>query len=138
MRTAYGAHGALVFSTTKGTTMNIRNLGLAAITAAALVPSISSASPERDSLKACARAFAASIAAPGAAPLPYKIDYRGTSSSFLAQYYAYEYTFDLQAHDPKTGAAVARATCTTNYKGDVIALSAVPLEARTATLAARY
>ncbi len=138
MRAVYGAGGALVFSTTKGTTMNIRTLGLWAITAAALAPSISSASPEHASLNACARAFAASIAAPGAAPLPYKVDYRGTFSSFMAQYYAHEYTFDLQARDTKTGAAVARASCTTNYKGDVIALSAVPLEARTATLAARY
>jgi hypothetical protein len=118
--------------------MKYRNVALALAAAAALVPAISNASPERAALDACARAFASSLATPGTAAPAFKVAYRGSPSpgSMLA-FYMREYSFDLRANDPKTGQPVARASCSTNARGAVIALSSLPLEAAPATLAAQ-
>jgi hypothetical protein len=118
--------------------MNIRRIGLAAATFAILVPTLSQASPERDALKACAQAFASSLASPGATVPAFRVNYRGTlSTGSLLELYNREYTFDLHANDPKTGTAVARASCTTDMRGAVLTLSPVPLTAEHPTMAAR-
>jgi len=117
--------------------MKFRTIALAIASIAALSPAISNASSERASAKACANAFAASLAASGSAT-PYKFAYRGGSSSTLADFYPSEFTFTLEAHDPKSGAAIARARCSTDFRGTVTAISAVPLNANPATLAASF
>ncbi len=118
--------------------MMIRQLAIAALAVAALSPAISNASPEKASAKACASAFASSIAAPGSSAPAYKFAYRGADSGSLADFYPTDYTFTLEAHDPKTGAAIARARCSTDYRGHVTAISAIPLDASAATLAAAF
>jgi hypothetical protein len=116
--------------------MNIRKIVLAVATIAALSPAISNASPERESLKACANAFATSIATPGAATPGYKLAYHGDVSSPLMEYPS-DYTFMLEAHDAK-GSAIARARCSTNARGEVTAISAVPLNSKPSALAASF
>jgi hypothetical protein len=119
--------------------MIIRTLILGAASIAALSPAVSFASPENAALEACARAFAASTASPGSGAPAFKLKYRGGSveSSIVDYYSKHEYTFYLQAHDLKTGATLARATCTTDARGTQVALSATPLNGSEATLAAR-
>ena len=107
--------------------MILRKVALAAATIAALSPIISNASPERISAKACASAFASSIAAPGASTPAYKLAFRGTTGSALSDFYPSDFTFTLEARDPKTGLPIARAVCSTDYRGTVTTISAVPL-----------
>jgi hypothetical protein len=116
--------------------MILRTLGLVATLVAALLPSISNASPEKDAVSACAHAFATNIATPGATPT-YKLDYQGDRLGSWspgplgsAGFFANGYTFDLQAHDPKTGEAIARARCSTNLRAVVIALTSLPVDSR--------
>jgi hypothetical protein len=118
--------------------MNFRTLSAAAAIAAFL-PVISHASTETAALGACTRAFAASMAAPGSSAPAFKLKYRGSpAGSAVADYYSgHEFTFYLQAHDPKTGATLARATCTADARGIQVALSAAPPDGSEATLAAR-
>jgi hypothetical protein len=118
--------------------MKYRKVSLILAAAAVLAPAISNASPERAALDACARAFASSLATPGTAAPTFKVAYRGSQSagSMLA-FYAREYSFDLRANDPKTGQPVARASCSTDARGAVVALSSLPLHAAPATLAAQ-
>jgi hypothetical protein len=118
--------------------MKYRKVAVILAAAAALAPAISNASPERAALDACARAFASSLAAPGSAAPAFKVAYRGSQStgSMLA-FYTREYNFDLHANDPKTGLPVARASCSTDARGAVIAFSSLPLEAAPAALAAK-
>jgi hypothetical protein len=117
----------LVFLTIKGTTMNFRKIAFSCATIAALAPAICNATSERDALNACARAFASSLAAPGAAAPAFKVSYQGDqySGSTLA-FYSKEYTFELHAKDPKTGLPIGRASCSTDAHGSVIALSLIP------------
>jgi hypothetical protein len=118
--------------------MNFRKISLAAATFAVLVPGLSQASPERDALKACAQAFASSLASPGNAVPAFKVDYRGSlSTGSLLEFYNREYTFDLHANDPKTGTAIARASCSTDTHGAVLKLAPVPLQVEHPALAAR-
>ncbi len=117
--------------------MILRKVALAAVSVAALSPTISNASPERVSAKACASAFASSIAAPGAAVPAYKVAFRGTTGSALTDFYPSDFTFTLEARDPKTGLAIARALCSTDYRGTVTAISAVPLNAAAGKLASQ-
>jgi hypothetical protein len=117
--------------------MNLRKIALTAATIAALSPVISNASPEKTSVKACASAFAASMAVPGATAPVYKLAYRGSASS-LPAFYPTGYTFTLEAHDLKTGLPIARALCSTNSHGAVTAMAAVPLNEKPATLAAQF
>jgi len=115
--------------------MILRKAALAAVTIAALSPTVSNASPERISAKACASAFASSIAAPGAGTPAYKLAFRGTIGSALADFYPSDFTFTLEARDPKTGLAIARAVCSTDHRGTVTTIAAVPLSAETGKLA---
>jgi hypothetical protein len=119
--------------------MIIRTLILSAASIAAFSPSVSFASPENAALGACTRAFAASMASPGSSAPAFKLKYHGGSagSSVLDYYSGHEYTFYLQAHDLKTGATLASATCTANTRGSQIALTATPLNGTEATFAAR-
>ena len=118
--------------------MTIRKILLAAAALAALSPSLSTASPERASLQACASALASSMAAPGAAAPAFKVLHFASTESALTAFYPTEFTFQLEAHDPKTGAEVARAMCSTNAHGEVTSLSLLPLQTRPATFAARF
>jgi hypothetical protein len=118
--------------------MILRKVALAAVTIAASSPAISNASPERISAKACASAFASSIAAPGAAAAAYKLAFRGTTGgSALSDFYPSDFTFTLEARDPKTGLPIARALCSTDYRGTVTTISAVPLNADAGKLASQ-
>jgi len=114
--------------------MILRKVALAVVTIAALSPTVSNASPERISAKACASAFASSIAAPGASAPAYKLAFRGTTGSALADFYPSDYTFNLEARDPKTGQPFARAVCSTDHRGVVTTISAVPLNAEAGKL----
>ena len=117
--------------------MKFRLLGLAAAFAA-IAPAVCTASPEQDALNACAHAFASSLAAPGSAAPAYKVAYMGSeyTGSMLA-FYAREFTFDMHANNLKTGLPIARASCSVDSHGTIIALSPVPLNAARAGMAAR-
>jgi hypothetical protein len=119
--------------------MKFRTLFFAAASIATLSPSLAQASTENAALGACARAFAASMASPGASAPSFKLKYRSSqaSSSIVDYYNNGAYTFELQARDVKTGATLARATCTANTRGAQVALTATPLNGSEATLAAR-
>ena len=118
--------------------MKFRHIALAAASIAALVPAISSAAPpEKAALNACARAFASSLAAPGAAVPAYKLAYRGDRYvGSMLEFYAREYSFDLNANDLKTGLPIARASCSTDSHGNVVSLSSIPLNSAQPTFAA--
>ncbi len=123
--------------------MDVRKLHLAAAAAiaaiAAIAPAVSNANPENAALNACARAFTSSIAAPGSAVRPYRLVYLGDHpQSALSSYYGHEYTFFLKARDPKSGATLARATCTTDMRGTTVALRTEPVDASNPTLAAEF
>ncbi len=118
--------------------MILRKVALAVVTIATLSPAVSNASSERMSAKACASAFASSIAAPGADTPAYRLDFRGTAGSALAYFYPTDFTFTLEARDPKTNLPIARAVCSTNYRGVVTTISAVPLNAGSDKLASQY
>jgi hypothetical protein len=119
--------------------MNFRTLILSTASIAAFLPSLSQASTESAALGACTRAFAASIATRGSSAPAFKLKYRSSQAgSAIADYYSgHEYTFYLQAHDPKSGATLARATCTTDASGNQVALTAAPVGGSEPTLAAR-
>jgi hypothetical protein len=118
--------------------MHTRKVLLALAAVAAISPAVCNASPESDGMKACASAFAASIAPAGTTGPAYKLTYRGTqSSSAYAEYYTRDYTFHLQAQNAKTG-VLARATCSTDLRGNVVTLSALAPEAKGPTLAAQF
>jgi hypothetical protein len=55
----------------------------------------------------------------------------------LADFYPSDFTFTLEARDPKTGLPFARAVCSTDHRGNVTTISAVPLNAETSKLASR-
>jgi hypothetical protein len=55
----------------------------------------------------------------------------------LADFYPSDFTFTLEARDTKTGLPIARALCSTDYRGTVTTISAVPLKADTGKLASQ-
>src|ERR1700737_4320154 len=116
--------------------MKFRHFALAAASIAALAPAVSSASPpEKAALHACARAFASSLAAPGTAAPTYKVAYRDNRFvGSMLEFYTREYRFELHANDLKTGLPIARASCTTNSRGAVVALSSIPLKSASPSL----
>jgi hypothetical protein len=118
--------------------MNFLRLTLAIATAAGFLPLTSQASPEADAVNSCARALAASMAVPGAAPPSYKLRYHvNRLPGSIADYFPASDTFELEAHDPKTGVVIARARCSTNTRGTVVAFSSVPLGEKGAILSAQ-
>jgi len=93
---------------------------------------------EKAALDACARAFATSLAAPGAAAPTFRlVDGSPHNTGSVSEYFAREYTFELHADSQKTGLPIARASCSTDARGAVIALSPIPMETVRATLATR-
>jgi hypothetical protein len=128
----------LVFLILRNTTMSFRKIALSVAAIAALSPVISYASPEKASVKACAAAFAASMATPGTTAPAYRLDYRSNAGSTLGSIYPTNYTFTLEAHEPKTGLPIARALCSTDSHGAVTAIAAMPLDEKPAALAARF
>ena len=116
--------------------MKFRKLALLAASAAVLYPAISNAaSPEKAALNACARAFASSLASPGAAAPVFKVVYGGERFAGSAMdFFARAFTFELHAADLKSGLPIARASCSTDSHGDVVALSSIPLDAVRPTL----
>ena len=107
--------------------MKFRHFALAAASIAALAPAISNASPEKAAMSACARAFASSLAAPGAAVPTFKVAYRDNRYDSLLEFYVREYSFELHANDLKTGLPIARASCSTDSHGTVVSLSSTPM-----------
>ena len=108
--------------------MNFRKIALTAAAAAALAPAIGNATPENDAINACARAFATTLAAPGADAPAYKVSYRSSRHfGSMLEFYARDFTFDLRVKDPKTGLAVAHASCSTDAHGAIVDFSPVPL-----------
>ena len=79
------------------------------------------------------------MASPGAGAPSFKLKYLSSQArSPIDDFYSgREYTFYLQARDPKSGATLARATCTSDTRGTQVALTATPLDGSEATLAAR-
>jgi len=130
--------GRWYFWTTKEYHMTIRKIPLAVAAIAALTPVISNASPEKAALTACAQAFATSLASPGASAPTFKIAYRGSDiPGSMVDFYSRQYTFELQARDAKSGSSIARASCSTDVRGNVVALSSMPLGSDKTALAAR-
>jgi hypothetical protein len=106
--------------------MIIRKLLLTAASVAAICPAVSHASPENAALNACAQAFATSLASGSGVPA-FKLKYHAESAGALADYYgSHAFTFYLQARDPKSGLTLARATCSADTRGTVVALTATP------------
>jgi hypothetical protein len=117
--------------------MRFRLLFPAALSLAALSPAISQAAPESDALNACTRAFESSLASDAASPPVFKVKYdAGQPATAWSNFFTREYTFFLQARDPKTGTARASATCRATSGGNLIALQATRPDA--ATLAAKF
>ena len=110
--------------------MKYRITGLALATIASLAPALSQVSTEKDALNSCVRTFAASLATPGAAAPAYKVEYRGNQyvQSTVAEVYSRGYTFHLLARNGKTGLQLAQASCETDSRGAVVALSPLPAE----------
>jgi hypothetical protein len=118
--------------------MDFRKLSLTAAALAVFAPVIGNASPETEALNACARALATSLAAPGAAAPGFRVSYRSNLySGSMLDFYTHAYTFELHANDQKTGLPIARASCSTDRRGDVVSLSPIPLDAVRPTLAAQ-
>ena len=118
--------------------MNPRTFGLAAAAVAVFSPIICNASPESAAVDSCARAFVDNIAPERAATRRYKLDYRSSlSGASIAYYFPTKSTFDLEAHDPKTGVVLARARCSTDARGAIVALSLLPLGDRNSPFADR-
>jgi hypothetical protein len=108
--------------------MNLRKIAVTAAAIAALAPAIGNATPENDAINACARTFATTLAAPGTDAPAFKVTYRsGQHFGSMLEFYSRDYTFDLRAKDPKTGLAVARASCSTDAHGAIVAFSPIPL-----------
>jgi hypothetical protein len=117
--------------------MKFRKVAFAIVTIAALSPAISNASPEKASVKACASAFASTVTTSGGVAPGYKLAYHSSFGSALADFYPTEYTFTMEARDPKTGSVIAHAVCSADSRGTVTGISTTAVETKTTTLASR-
>jgi hypothetical protein len=117
--------------------MNFRNLSLAITAIAAISPVVASASPEDAALKACVKAFASSIAAPGVASPAFKVNYaQKPFVSPVTDYFTRSYSFTMKAQNPKTGLAFASATCSADMHGAVLEFVTTAKPADSTTLSA--
>ena len=117
--------------------MRFRLLFPAVLSVAAFSPAISQAAPESDALSACTRAFESSLSADASTAPVFKVKYSaGQPASAWSNFFTREYTFFLQARDPKSGTMRASATCRATAGGNLITLQATPANA--ATLAAKF
>jgi hypothetical protein len=114
--------------------MQIRMFLLTGAAIAAISPAVSNASPERVALNACANALASNVATAGATT--YQVKYQHSASGPLEDYYSHTYTFYLEARNGKSGAPLARATCSATRNGAITAFTPVPLTQTTPALAA--
>jgi len=122
--------------------MMIWRFTVAFSTVVALASYTAQASPETESVNACARALVNSLAVPGAEPPSYKLVYHESAGADAwadgrIGFHASASTFDLKATNPKTHAILARARCTTNRRGEVIAFTATSPSEKDATVTAR-
>ena len=118
--------------------MHTRKILLAFAALAAISPSLSNASGQKNALNACVHAFASSIAAPGSAAPTFKLNYQGDQEEGpLASYYGRQFTFYLHARNAKTGLPIANATCSATTRGSIVALTSAPLDNEAPALAAR-
>jgi len=117
--------------------MRIRFLLPIALSIAVASPSISQAAPpEGEALSACTQAFESSLIADADKTPVFKVKYDGGQPpTAWSNFFTREYTFFLQARDPKTGAARASATCRATAGGTLIALKAAD---ETPALAAKF
>jgi hypothetical protein len=105
--------------------MRFRLLVPIALSLAALAPAISQAAPESDALNACTRAFESSLSAAASSPHVFKLKYdAGQPATAWSNFFTHEYSFFLQARDPKTGTARASAICRATAAGNLLALTA--------------
>jgi hypothetical protein len=119
--------------------MKVRNIALAIAAIAVIAPAISNASPEKAALDACAHAFASSLASPGSSAPAFKVNYLGSLvTGSTLEFYTRKYTFELHANDAKTGLLIARANCSTDAHGAVVAFSSIPPQTVSPSLAARF
>ncbi|HTV94441.1 MAG TPA: hypothetical protein VME42_00480 [Steroidobacteraceae bacterium] len=110
--------------------MNIRTAGLTIAALSALAPAVAGAWPGKSSLDACVNAFEKTLAPAGESARAFKVVYQGDRfSSSVAQYFPSEYTFELQANDPKTGEVIARVRCLANTHGAVASMQPLPAHA---------
>jgi hypothetical protein len=123
---------------TRNTTMKLRMFLMAAATIAAISPAVSNASPEDTAVNACARALASRVATPGSNTPTYRLKYQRGNIDEPRRWYTKQYVFFLQARDAKTGLPLAGATCSTDLRGVVVALTPAPLDASAPALAARF
>jgi hypothetical protein len=119
--------------------MHVRTHLILTVSLVALIPAVASAGPESAALKTCTAAFASSLAVKGAALPAVTLKYLAAqpSSSFV-EYYTHDYTFSLKANDLKTGAPLARATCSASTGGVLLSLSTTPLQIGNPTLVAQF
>jgi hypothetical protein len=115
--------------------MQIRMFLLTGAAIAAISPAAANASPERVALNACANALASNVAAAGGATT-YQVKYQHSASGPLEDYYSHQYTFYLEARNGKSGAPLARATCSATRNGSITAFTPVPLTQPALALAA--
>lgn len=116
--------------------MNIRAVTLVFSTVVTLASTTSNASPDSDAANACARALVRSLATPGVEPASYKLIYRNSADAWLEPYNT-QSIFDLEARDPQTRVVLARARCSTDRRGAVIAFARSSESEKSATLAAQ-
>lgn len=112
--------------------MITRRLGFAIIALCAVGPAVSQAWPGDAPLQACVSAFEKTLVSPDDAARTFKVVHEKDEpyASAILQYYSIGYTFDLQAHDPKSGELVAQARCITDNRGKISSLSPLPLVAQ--------
>jgi len=98
--------------------MNIRMIPIAVAAVAALSPAFADAAPA--AAKACAAAFADSLASQGIGTPKFRMDFSG-ARSFASQssFRQDDSTFDLQVIDARSGAPIVRATCSADAHGKV-------------------
>lgn len=105
--------------------MKTRRLGIVIVALAAVGPAVAQAGPGKTPLEACVKAFEQTLVSSDDVQHTFKFmpakDDPVTSS--LVQYYSIGYTFDLQAHDSKTGEVVGQARCLADSRGRVSSLS---------------
>jgi hypothetical protein len=81
-----------------------------------------------DAARVFSFACATTLAPPGADAPAFKVSYRsGQHFGSMLDFYVREYNFDLHVNDKRTGVAVARANCSTDARGAVVAFTPIPL-----------
>jgi hypothetical protein len=118
--------------------MTIRKILISVAALSAVVPAFANAAEHESMAQACGHAFAAKLGLAGGESQNYKLtDLAFDNAGSLEKFYATDYTVDLVARAPKTGALLAKATCLVSRGGTVLSLSAQPVAAGEARIAAK-